>query len=462
MMTDVIAALTAPTPPPELRRGAAVARDGSSEGDFSATFEQTRRAGLPEAQPQPDGGAPGQDRPQDTAQSGAEEANDVNGLAEEIPTDDEVEFAVLPTGAARPETTARMAPVVTATTEAPQKTKREVETGKTADLKPLGPRDVQPRAEPKVVTGESVPAMAPEAKPGRDLAAIPPGPASGRLVAEAALPRTPAPELAGQARTPPAAIPPTATPNGIPFLATNATVAAPLTGLGAGIVPTDSPRSLRDELAALPTTRDAPLPRASAGSHLTTSVPVAATKTPTLLDSTSLPALNESLATRESVQDIEALSLARGQSASGVQQVTTQNALAGPLTARYAASQMAVAVHQQKGGPTEMSLNPPELGKVRMTLSTQDSGIVMMIQAERPETSDLLRRNIDALAQEFRNLGYGSIQFDFGGQPGQQAGQETAGDGAPSAMSEDFAADTVPDHPSPLQIARLGGLDLRI
>ncbi len=41
--------------------------------------------------------------------------------------------------------------------------------------------------------------------------------------------------------------------------------------------------------------------------------------------------------------------------------------------------------------------------------------------ADRPETLELMRRHIDILAQEFRDIGYGSAEFSFG-QGGQRPG----------------------------------------
>ena len=86
----------------------------------------------------------------------------------------------------------------------------------------------------------------------------------------------------------------------------------------------------------------------------------------------------------------------------------------GTGTVRHVAQQMAVAVADRPGQPTEISLNPQELGRVRMTMSAVDASITMTIIAERPETSDLLRRNIETLTQEFRDLGYNDINFAFG------------------------------------------------
>ena len=64
--------------------------------------------------------------------------------------------------------------------------------------------------------------------------------------------------------------------------------------------------------------------------------------------------------------------------------------------------------------PVEVSLNPEELGRVRVALSAQDTGVVSVtIAAERPETLALLKRHIDLLVQDFQALGYSGAEFSF-------------------------------------------------
>lgn len=109
---------------------------------------------------------------------------------------------------------------------------------------------------------------------------------------------------------------------------------------------------------------------------------------------------------------------------------------------------------------TEIALDPPELGRVRMILSQMDSGLISMtVIADRPETLDLLRRNADLLAQEFAQSGLAGSEFSF-----QGGGQnKTAGHGdmhradAPSALAEPSESPA-----SPLPQSKTNGLDLRL
>lgn len=132
-------------------------------------------------------------------------------------------------------------------------------------------------------------------------------------------------------------------------------------------------------------------------------------------------------------------------------------AAATPETARQAAAQLAVAVTNSNGKTTEIALNPEELGRVKLSLSAADGVITVNLLADRPETQDLLRRHIDMLAQEFRQLGYTSISFSFGEQKGQ-ARPEASPDAQPA---EQEIPDTVPI-PQVTPAVAAGGLDLRI
>lgn len=77
------------------------------------------------------------------------------------------------------------------------------------------------------------------------------------------------------------------------------------------------------------------------------------------------------------------------------------------------ARQMAEALQRLPDRPVEISLNPKELGRVRMNISAAEAGITVTVVAERPETLDLMRRNIDQLTREFQALGYDTINFSF-------------------------------------------------
>ena len=107
----------------------------------------------------------------------------------------------------------------------------------------------------------------------------------------------------------------------------------------------------------------------------------------------------------------------------------------------------------------EIALSPEELGSVRLRLTGSDGQMVVIVQAERPETLDLMRRHIDFLSQDFRAIGYGEVSFSF------QSGKEGQHD-APRREEPPFQrADDMPVSPEERNhraITLVGGLDKRI
>jgi len=81
--------------------------------------------------------------------------------------------------------------------------------------------------------------------------------------------------------------------------------------------------------------------------------------------------------------------------------------------ARQIALQLAQATPTSAPGTTEITLNPEELGRVRMSLSITDGALTLTIAADRPETTDMMRRHIDQLAQSYRQLGFADMAFNF-------------------------------------------------
>jgi len=135
--------------------------------------------------------------------------------------------------------------------------------------------------------------------------------------------------------------------------------------------------------------------------------------------------------------------------------------LADPAIPRQIATQLADLARQMPDRPVELTLNPEELGRVRMTLNASDNAISVTLAVERPETADLLRRSLDALAEEFRALGYSDVTFSFSGGETQQD--------SPDSRSETHgtvppAGDPETDLPEPARATLdLGaGMDLRL
>jgi len=123
--------------------------------------------------------------------------------------------------------------------------------------------------------------------------------------------------------------------------------------------------------------------------------------------------------------------------------------------------QIAAALEQSSGQSSQITLNPEELGRVRITLASSETGVVLSISAERPETADLMRRNINSLLQDFSALGYENPTFDFQNQNTEQ--DETEADGSQSILLE---SSSLPEHENPASVtgfvAGSSGLDLKL
>lgn len=130
-----------------------------------------------------------------------------------------------------------------------------------------------------------------------------------------------------------------------------------------------------------------------------------------------------------------------------------------PTAQRPLPQQLAAAVTGAADGRVEIRLDPEELGRVVLQMQSDGDRISLTITTERAETSDLLRRHLQELAQEFRALGYRSIDLGFGGGDGARSGAGW-GQATPAALPTD-ASDEAPQSvakPAPGK----AGLDLRL
>jgi len=132
--------------------------------------------------------------------------------------------------------------------------------------------------------------------------------------------------------------------------------------------------------------------------------------------------------------------------------------------ARSVIGQITQNIPAKDGTITEMSLDPAKLGKVRLRLHTTDIGVQLQIIAERPETTDLMRRHLPALTAEFQDLGYQNIGFSFSDSRQNHSNQETPSP-MPTTPGSPVFDDIVPPRPD-IAITKLNltsdELDLRL
>ena len=81
--------------------------------------------------------------------------------------------------------------------------------------------------------------------------------------------------------------------------------------------------------------------------------------------------------------------------------------------ARPVITQLVHAAKAAVDGVIEVKLSPEELGRVRLVMTTGEAGMNVLVTAERPETLDLLRRNIDQFATDLAEQGFTDLSFSF-------------------------------------------------
>ncbi|MBM1641062.1 flagellar hook-length control protein FliK [Sulfitobacter mediterraneus] len=138
-------------------------------------------------------------------------------------------------------------------------------------------------------------------------------------------------------------------------------------------------------------------------------------------------------------------------------------AAAKPELANHVAQQIVDVAKTLPNRPVEISLNPEELGRLKLHLVTSEAGIAVHVSAERPETMDLLRRHIGILDQEFLKLGFEDVAFSFAGGQGPQDQADPSNGQSPEHQGE-IADPLAPAEtpPAPATLPREGGLDLRL
>jgi len=128
----------------------------------------------------------------------------------------------------------------------------------------------------------------------------------------------------------------------------------------------------------------------------------------------------------------------------------------------------AVSVHLEAApkpgepGHLELRLEPEELGKLRITFTPRETGLLVSFTAERSETLELIRRNGEALLEDFEkiDLAGSELAFDMQGDDQDWQGAEQ--------VDETFAAESSPnpDRPvsGPIIFAGIGDdrLDIRL
>ena len=118
----------------------------------------------------------------------------------------------------------------------------------------------------------------------------------------------------------------------------------------------------------------------------------------------------------------------------------------------------------REGGVIDIALDPPELGRLRLSLVEVNGAFSLSIAVERPETAELMRRHIGLLAQEFGRIGLEtpSVDISHGGADGRSEGRTQP---ARTDVLQGPIPEATQDAPKPTNAAAPSGnrgLDLRL
>lgn len=102
---------------------------------------------------------------------------------------------------------------------------------------------------------------------------------------------------------------------------------------------------------------------------------------------------------------------------------TNLQLLSQSLTSQPVNQSVAIAIDAKLNGKgpdtVELMLEPQELGRLRITMVTRETGLFVMLSAERAETIDLMRRNSEELQANLDALDLGGAQLGFEHSPDQ-------------------------------------------
>jgi flagellar hook-length control protein FliK len=121
-------------------------------------------------------------------------------------------------------------------------------------------------------------------------------------------------------------------------------------------------------------------------------------------------------------------------------------------------AQIAAALAARPERPLELRIAPVELGGLTVNLRQDGEILRVVVQADRPETLDLLRRNGEILLEELRLAGFSGAALSFGDGGGKQDRRASASSHATPVTEKPLSSAAATSRP--VQTAQ--GLDLRL
>lgn len=124
-------------------------------------------------------------------------------------------------------------------------------------------------------------------------------------------------------------------------------------------------------------------------------------------------------------------------------------------------SQISTVISNTSKDTVEIRLDPPELGRVIISITQSDSGLSATITSEKPEVADLLRRHAELLSRELSKSGFHEASLEFSHRDQQQDQPTFEGDGnrLSSASTEQAEASSTIEM---ILQSQSGSLDIRL
>lgn len=114
---------------------------------------------------------------------------------------------------------------------------------------------------------------------------------------------------------------------------------------------------------------------------------------------------------------------------------------------------------RDSGGKIDVTLKPEDLGRLTVKIEPTANGTQIIFTAERAETQDLMRRQIDMLQQQFKNLGHENLTFSFSSNEHDARNTPPQGQGDEPRNTTHSEEDTIVSSNTQ---SISGGLDIRI
>lgn len=133
-------------------------------------------------------------------------------------------------------------------------------------------------------------------------------------------------------------------------------------------------------------------------------------------------------------------------------------------TGKSVAQQISAALrHQPLLQKIDLSLDPPELGRIEIQMEVAESGMRATLAAERVATSEIIRRQAEVLVQQLDDAGFDNVSLDFR-DFGSGGGEKQSQEPEPNMSGSTVVRDSVPDRPSPThrRSPADAGMDIRL